>query len=110
MTTMQWRRTGAVFAAIAAIADVVVGTTVSASAANHAKLKVAFVTAGSISASGWDGGGYAAFQGLVKTLNASETHLQLVNYDQTVQVLTRLAKAGNNIIIAHSSGYEPGVL
>ena len=85
-------------------------TSDSNAAPRATQLKVAFVTAGSITASGWDSGGYAAFQGLVKTLNAKESHLELVNYDQTVQVLTRLAKAGNNVIITHSSGYEPGVL
>ena len=102
-----------VSAALLAVAlAVVFGVTTSDSnaAPQATQLKVAFVTSGSITASGWDSGGYAAFQGLVKTLNAKESHLELVNYDQTVQVLTRLAKAGNDVIITHSSGYEPGVL
>jgi basic membrane protein A len=74
------------------------------------QLKVAFVTAGSIATASWDKGGFAAFQGLVKTLGAKESHLEMVSYDSAAQVLTRLARAGNNVIIAHSSGYEPAVL
>jgi basic membrane protein A len=78
--------------------------------AQAAQLKVAWITAGSVTASTWDRGGFAAVNGLVKTLGAKESHLELVGYDQAAQVLTRLAKAGNDIIISHSSGYEPAVL
>jgi basic membrane protein A and related proteins len=95
---------------VAALVAVLAVAAPVASGSNHAQLKVAWVTAGSVTASGWDKGGYAAFQQFAKTLNAKSSYLQLVNYDQTVQVLTRLAQAGNNIIITHSSGYEPGVL
>jgi basic membrane protein A len=96
---------GALFAAAAA------GKTGPASMQTHkSQLKVAWITAGSVTASTWDRGGYAALKGLVATLGAKESHLELVGYDQAPQVLTRLAKAGNNIIISHSSGYEPAVL
>jgi basic membrane protein A len=86
------------------------GQNASASSTPGSGAKVAFVTAGSIAASRWDKGGYAAFQKLVSTLGAKESHLELVGYDQAAQVLTRLARSGNKLIITHSSGYEPAVM
>jgi basic membrane protein A len=72
--------------------------------------KIAGIGFGSTSNSDWDAGGLAAFNALAKELQAKPTWLQLVTYDQAAQVLTRLARAGYPIIVAHSNGYQPAVI
>jgi basic membrane protein A len=74
------------------------------------QLKVAGVFAGSITASGWDREGYAAFKGMAAALGATESHEESVAYDQAPEVLKRLGQQGFDIIVAHSSGFEPAVL
>jgi basic membrane protein A len=57
----------------------------------------------------WDPAGYQAFKAMAEKYNLEYTNQESVAYDAAVPVLTRLAR-DNDMVIAHSSGYEAAVL
>lgn len=78
--------------------------------ASAEKYKVAGVFAGSVTAAGWDREGLAALQLAAKELGTEASSVDLVSYDKAAQTLDRLANQGYNVVVAHSSGFEPAVL
>lgn len=74
------------------------------------KYKVAGVFAGSTTAAGWDIAGLAALQLAAKELGTEAAAVDLVTYDKAAQTLDRLGSQGYDVIVAHSSGFEPAVL
>lgn len=75
-----------------------------ASAGKAAMIGVAPVTQGN-----WDPAGYAAFTKMAETYGYEPSNQESVGYDQAAAVLRRMAR-DNDLIIAHSSGYEAAAL
>ncbi|MCW2726592.1 MAG: Basic rane lipoprotein [Frankiales bacterium] len=72
--------------------------------------KIAAVFSGSVTASGWDRDGKAALDAMASTMGVKASTIESLAYDKASQTLDRLANQGYDIIIAHSSGFEPSVL
>jgi basic membrane protein A len=58
----------------------------------------------------WDKGGHDAFTNAAKVLGAKPTWLSNITFDQSPQVIDRLARSGNKIIISNGSGFGDAML
>lgn len=58
----------------------------------------------------WDAGGKAAFEKAGELLGAETTWLSNIAFDQSPQVLDRLARDGNQVMISNGSGFADGML
>jgi basic membrane protein A len=87
------------------------GSTGGSSADGTAKKEVraAMIGVAPVTAGDWDPAGYKAFQAMCQKIAAKCSNEESVPYDGAAQVLRRLAQ-DNDLIIAHSSGYEAAVL
>jgi basic membrane lipoprotein Med (substrate-binding protein (PBP1-ABC) superfamily) len=72
--------------------------------------RIAAVYAGSITASGWDRDGAAAIESMAKSLDAKSSTVESIAYDKAAQTMDRLADQGYDVVVAHSSGFEPAIL
>jgi basic membrane lipoprotein Med (substrate-binding protein (PBP1-ABC) superfamily) len=61
-------------------------------------------------ASRWDQGGKAAFEKSAGTLGAKTTWLSNIAFDQSPQLIDRLVRDGNKIIISNGAGYGDAML
>jgi basic membrane protein A and related proteins len=71
--------------------------------------KVAFIGVAPVTQGNWDPAGYKAFTAAAEKYNFEPTNQESVAYDAAAPVLRRLA-GENDMVIAHSSGYEAAVL
>ena len=78
-------------------------------AAGGEQKKVAFIGIAPVTQGNWDPAGYRAFTAMAKKYDFKASNQESVGYDQAAAVLRRLAP-GNDMVIAHSSGYEAAVL
>lgn len=80
------------------------GTAEKKSAGKAAMIGIAPVTQGN-----WDPAGYKAFTAMAKKYGYEASNQESVGYDQGAAVLRRVGQ-NNDLVIAHSSGYEAAVL
>lgn len=73
-------------------------------------LKIAAIFPASTTAAGWDREGNEAIESMSEDLGAKLSIVESVSYDSAAQTLDRLASEGNDVVISHSSGFEPAVL
>jgi basic membrane protein A len=71
--------------------------------------KVAFIGVAPVTQGNWDPAGYQAFTAAAEKYNFEPSNQESVAYDAAAPVLRRLARE-NDMVIAHSSGYEAAVL
>jgi basic membrane protein A and related proteins len=71
--------------------------------------KVAFIGVAPVTQGNWDPAGYQAFTAAAKKYNFEPTNQESVAYDAAAPVIRRLA-GENDMVIAHSSGYEAAML
>jgi basic membrane protein A len=72
--------------------------------------RIAGVGISSPDSNGWDRGGSKALNAAAAAIGAKPTWLSNISYDQASQTFDRLVRQGTNVIVAHSSGYESGLL
>jgi basic membrane protein A len=70
--------------------------------------KVAFIGVAPVTQGNWDPAGYQAFTRMAEKYGFDPSNQESVGYDQAAAVLRRLAP-DNDMVIAHSSGYEAAV-
>ena len=58
----------------------------------------------------WDAGGKAAFEKAGELLGAETTWLSNIAFDQSPQILDRLARDGNEVMISNGSGFADAML
>jgi basic membrane protein A len=92
------------------IALVVVGVAATAALAGSAKTsdvsKIAIATPAKANDYGWNQQGVAAARNAGKVNGATVTVQDGIGYDNTQAVLLRLARSGNQFVIAQASGYN----
>lgn len=71
--------------------------------------KVAMIGVAPVNQGNWDPAGYQAFTKMAEKYGFDASNQESVGYDQAASVLRRLART-NDLIIAHSGGYEGAVL
>jgi basic membrane protein A len=71
--------------------------------------KVAFIGVAPVTQGNWDPAGYNAFTAAAEKYNFEPTNQESVAYDAAAPVIRRLA-GENDMVIAHSSGYEAAML
>jgi basic membrane protein A len=81
----------------------------AAAPAEKPKKKVAFIGIAPVTQGNWDPAGYKAFTAAAEKYNFEPTNQEAVTYDGAAPVLRRLAR-DNEMVIAHSSGYEAAVM
>jgi basic membrane protein A and related proteins len=81
----------------------------SSSTGGKKQVRAALIGVAPVTSGDWDPAGYKAFQAMCQHISAKCTNQESVSYDDAAQVLRRLAQS-NDLIIAHSSGYEAAVL
>jgi basic membrane protein A len=72
--------------------------------------RIAGVGISSPDSNGWDRGGSKALTAAAGAIGAKPTWLSNISYDQASQTFDRLVRQKTDIIVAHSSGYEAGIL
>jgi basic membrane protein A len=85
------------------------GGTDTAASSEESTGKVAFIGVAPVTQGNWDPAGYNAFTAAAKKYNFEPTNQESVAYDAAVPVIRRLA-GENDMVIAHSSGYEAAML
>jgi basic membrane protein A len=58
----------------------------------------------------WDAGGKEAFEQAAKTVGAQPTWLSNIAFDQAPQVLDRLVRGDNDVMISNGAGFADGIL
>src|SRR5262245_30434222 len=81
------------------------GTDTGGASADQPGGKVAFIGVAPVTQGNWDPAGYKAFTAAATKYNLDPTNQESVAYDAAAPVLRRLAR-DNDMVIAHSSGYE----
>jgi basic membrane lipoprotein Med (substrate-binding protein (PBP1-ABC) superfamily) len=71
---------------------------------------VAAFGVGSPQTSPFDQGGFTGLQQAASNLNAKPTWLSNISFDQSSQVIQRLAKSGTQVIISNGSGFADSML
>jgi basic membrane protein A and related proteins len=79
------------------------------SSAQESAGKVAFIGVAPVTQGNWDPAGYKAFTAAAEKYNFEPSNQESVAYDAAAPVIRRLARE-NDMVIAHSSGYEAAVL
>ena len=78
-------------------------------------LRIASINTQRVTAGDWDPAGYQAFNGMASILTDAGFEVETsvaenTGYDVAPQVLRDFANQGYDIVVSHSSGYEPAVL
>ena len=71
--------------------------------------KAAFIGVAPVTQGNWDPAGYQAFIAMAEKYGLEASNQESVGYDEATAVIRRLAQE-NDLVIAHSSGYEASVL
>lgn len=71
--------------------------------------KVAFIGVAPVTQGNWDPAGYKAFKAASEKYGFEPSNQESVAYDAAAPVIRRLARS-NDMVIAHSSGYEAAML
>jgi len=109
--TMRHRKHLVLLAAVVALALAATATATQLAGPSQGSAgKIAAIGVSTPTANGWDRGGNAAFKKMAAIIGAKGTWLSNIGYDKAGQVFDRLARGGYDVILAHSSGYEPAVL
>jgi simple sugar transport system substrate-binding protein len=98
-------RTGIALLAVG-VAATATAAAIAGSAKNTAVSKIAIATPAKANDYGWNQQGAAAARAAGKAYGATVTVQDGVGYDNTQAVLLRLARSGNDFVIAQASGYN----
>jgi simple sugar transport system substrate-binding protein len=97
--------TAALFAGVTACASRT-GSTDGATAAGKKVAQIAIVTPETEADHGWNQQGLAGAEAAAKDLGIKLDKNENVGYDNTQTILTQIAKKGNDLVIAHASGFS----
>jgi basic membrane protein A len=85
------------------------GDSGGSSAEKSSGKKVAFIGVAPVTQGNWDPAGYKAFTAAAEKYGFEPSNQESVAYDAAAPVIRRLARS-NDMVIAHSSGYEAAML
>jgi basic membrane protein A len=72
--------------------------------------KAALITYAPVAGSDWDRGHFIGWESMIKKTGMASSLVEGVNFDQAASVLRRLAREGNDLIVASSAGYGRALL
>lgn len=93
-----------------ALLALAIGAFASPAITQAADVKAAALFTQKVSEGNWDPPGYQGFTEAAKKHGWTTTYAEEATYDKAPEILQDFASRGNNLIIAHSSGYASSVL
>lgn len=72
--------------------------------------RAALITFAPVATSDWDRGHHIGWQSMIKKTGMRSSLVEGVNFGQAASVLRRLAREGNELIVASSAGYDRALL